>query len=61
MGHPFVHPAGVTIYDPEKSLERLYYHACSQNRLRNNRHDGNVVRVFKELHGFPINYFQVVM
>ncbi|MGI6225498.1 MAG: aryl-sulfate sulfotransferase [Peptococcales bacterium] len=53
MGHPFVHPAGVTIYDPEKAWSGYTIMHAPKIGCVIIDMNGNVVRVFKELHGFP--------
>ncbi|MEL1134759.1 aryl-sulfate sulfotransferase [Desulfitobacterium sp. THU1] len=53
MGQPFIHPTGVTIYDPEKcfngyTVMQVMGLGCVIIDM-----NGNVVRVFKDLQGFP--------
>ncbi|MCR6544923.1 aryl-sulfate sulfotransferase [Dehalobacterium formicoaceticum] len=53
MGQPFIHPTGVTMYDPEKCFNG--YTILNAPKLGTVIIDmnGNVVRVFKDLMGFP--------
>ncbi len=53
MGQPFIHPTGVTIYDPEKCFNGYtIMHAAKLGTVVIDM-NGNVVRVFKDLHGMP--------
>ncbi|ACL19866.1 conserved hypothetical protein [Desulfitobacterium hafniense DCB-2] len=53
MGYSFVHPTGVTLYNPEKAFNG--YTLMSIRELGAGLIDmnGNVVRLWKDLHGFP--------
>ena len=52
-GSTFIHPTGVTIYDPEKAYNGYtVLHAPKLGTVLIDM-NGNVVRVWKDLHGFP--------
>lgn len=53
MGQPFVHPTGVTIYDPEKCFNGYTLIPVKKLGAVLIDMNGNVVRVWKDLHGFP--------
>lgn len=53
MGQPFVHPTGVTIYDPEKAWSGYtVFHAPKLGTVVVDM-NGNVARIWKDLNGFP--------
>ncbi|MDA8441252.1 MAG: aryl-sulfate sulfotransferase, partial [Peptococcaceae bacterium] len=53
MGQPFVHPTGVTIYNPEKCFNGYTIMAVKKLGCVLIDMNGNVVRVWQDLHGFP--------
>ena len=55
MGQPFVHPTGVTIYDPEKAWSGYtVFHAPKLGTVVVDM-NGNVARIWKDLNGFPVS------
>lgn len=53
MGQPFVHPTGVTIYNPEKCFNGYTIMAVKKLGCVLIDMNGNVVRVWKDLKGMP--------
>ena len=53
MGQPFVHPTGVTIYDPEKCWNGYTLMPVRDVGAVLIDMNGNVVKVWKDLQGFP--------
>lgn len=53
MGQPFIHPTGVTMYDPEKCYNGYNLIAAKDVGAVLFDMRGNVVRVWKDLMGFP--------
>ncbi|MGI6226910.1 MAG: aryl-sulfate sulfotransferase [Peptococcales bacterium] len=53
MGQPFVHPTGVTIYDPEKAWNGYTIMPVRNQGCTVIDMNGNVVRVWKDFQGFP--------
>ncbi|MDU7504537.1 MAG: thioredoxin, partial [Clostridia bacterium] len=53
MGQPFIHPTGVTMYDPEKCWNGYNLVAAKDVGAVLFDMRGEVVRVWKDLMGFP--------
>lgn len=53
MGHPSVYPTGATLYDPQRAWSGYTVFQATERGAILVDMNGNVVREWPELHGFP--------